>query len=621
MAQIKTRSRTSTTSNRNNYRKSAKPGYKKGKKPGLGLFRSKRRSLIIYAVIFGIIGAIFLQLSRAGTNNGIWVDHTQLLSLPTSGAAWDSMVTVMNSLPADGSGADVSNQDSNHDQYTLAAALVCARTSSTAYCTKARGAVESAIGTEVSTLTTPRSPADNQWLPVGRNLASYVIAADVLKLRADSDPNSLGSRVNAWIAAFKGRVGSEGVEFKPFSSGSNASAQNGFAYAAVASYLNNTEMLGRAWDGFRTYAGDPTAPDRENINIKNAIEGGWTHAPSKPEAKAVNPLGTTKNGVRIDGAIGNDMVRGGSFTNPPGHSQYPWVGMEGFVPAALILHRAGFPAFQVADQAVKRAADYLWYLHKNVDTYWWDAGDNGRAAEVKHLVNTYYGTGYTVVYPTGIGRTVGFTEWTHPNKAAMDATIVAPPPTVSDTTPPATSISSPLNGDTVFGTTTVKVAATDNVGVTKVELYRNNQLVGTDTSAPYEYAWDTKITPNGSYSMYSRAYDAAGNSTNGTPITITVSNTTVVLDTLAPVVTISTPANGVKVSGKVNVVATASDNTSVTSMQIYVDGKLIASSGNGSVSVSWNTRPKSVAKGAHTITVRATDGAGNFGEATITVYK
>ncbi len=624
MATAKTRKKNimkKTSAKSSSSRKSTKLSYKKGKVPGLRLFSSTKRNLLIYAIIFGLLGAIYLQLTRAGANNGIWVDYTQLQSLPTTGAAWDSMVTAMNSLPADGSGADISNQDSNHDQYTLAAALACARTNNATYCTKARGAVSSAIGTEVSTLTTPRSPADNQWLPVGRNLASYVIAADVLKLRTDSDPNSLGSRVNAWIAGFKGRVGSEGVEFKPFSSGSNASAQVGFAYASVASYLNDTTMLARAWDGFRTYAGDPTAPDRENINIKNAIEGGWTHAPSKPEAKAVNPLGTTKNGVRIDGAIGNDMVRGGSFTNPPGHSQYPWVGMEGFVPAALILHRAGFPAFQVADQAVKRAADYLWYLYKNVDSFWWDASDNGRAAEVKHLVNTYYGTNYTVVYPTGIGRTVGFTEWTHPTKSSMDSTIGDPTPPPSDTTLPTTTISSPENGAVLTGTVTVKASASDNVGVTKVDLYRNNQLVGTDTASPYEFSWDTKITANGSYVLNTRAYDAAGNSNNSSTIGVTVNNSTTVVDTQAPVVTISTPVNGAKVSGKVNIASTASDNTGVTGMQIYVDGKLIASSGNGSVSVSWNSRPKSITKGAHIITVRATDSAGNFGETSITVYK
>ncbi len=610
MSKKPTKPTKSTKSRPSNTRKSSK-----------SLFSLNARNLIIYVIIFGIIGAVFIQFSRANTNNGIWVDRTQLMSLPTSGEAWNSITTSVNKLPADGSGADISNQDSNHDQYTLAAALACARTSNTTYCTKARGAINSSIGSEVTTLTTPRSPASNQWLPVGRNLGAYVIAADVMNLRSDSDPNSLGSRFQTWIATFKGRKGSEGAEFRPFQSGSNADAQMGFVYSSVASYLNDSTMLTRAWDAFRTYAGDPTAPDKENINITNAIEGNWTAASSKPGATAIAQKGTTKNGVRLDGADGNDMVRGGAWAAVPGHSQYPWVGLEGFVPAALILHRAGYPAFEVADQAVKRTADYLWYLHKNVDAYWWDAEDVGRAAEVKHIMNTYYGLNYTVVYPTGEGRTVGFTDWTHPTKSAIDATIVAPPPPPSDTGLPITSITSPLNGESKSGSITVTANASDNVGVTKVELYRNNQLVDLDAAAPYEFAWDSTTVANGSYSLSTRAYDAVGNVGNSATITITINNATVVLDTQAPSVTISSPTDGVKVSGKVNIAGSATDNVKVTSMQIIVDGKTVASSGSGSVSATWNTRAQGVAKGAHTITVRATDGAGNFAEKTITVYK
>ena len=36
-------------------------------------------------------------------------------------------------------------------------------------------------------------------------------------------------------------------------------------------------MLERAWDAFRTYACDPGAPDRENINIDKGVELGWAH--------------------------------------------------------------------------------------------------------------------------------------------------------------------------------------------------------------------------------------------------------------------------------------------------------------------------------------------------------
>jgi hypothetical protein len=579
-----------------------------------------RSRLLVFVAIFGILGLAWLYVSRAATNNGIWVDKTSLLSLPTTGAAWDAMIVEANKLPADGSGADISNQDSNHDQYTLAAALACARTASATYCTKARAAVMDAVGTEIYTLTTPRSPATNQWLPVGRNLGAYIIAADVLNIRATSDSQSDGTKFQNWIASFKGRFGTEGAEFQPFESGSNASAQMGFVYSAAASYLNDQTMLTRAWDAFRTYAGDPTAPDREDININNAISSGWAAAPSKPEAKAVTPKGKISGSLDIGGAIGNDMARGGNVSATPGHTSYPWVGIEGFVPAALILHRAGYPAFEVADQAVKRTHDFLWNLSK-VDSYWWDAGDPGRAGEAKHIVNKYYGLTYTVPLGVGPGRTVGYTDWTHPTKASLDATTSDPVPVPSDTTSPTTSITAPLNGATVSGTINVTANASDNVGVAKVELYRNNLLVGTDTASPYSFSWNTTTSSNGGYSMYSRAYDAAGNTMNSANISVTVSNQVATPDTTLPVVSIISPADGSKVTNKVTISGSATDNVRVTGMQIIVDGKEVAASSTGNISISWNTRGNKVAKGAHTIVVRATDAAGNFGEKTITVYK
>jgi hypothetical protein len=40
--------------------------------------------------------------------------------------------------------------------------------------------------------------------------------------------------------------------------------------------------------------------------------------------------------------------------------------------------------------------------------------DGSRAPEIKHLLNRQYGLGYPVSYPVGAGRTVGFTDFTHP---------------------------------------------------------------------------------------------------------------------------------------------------------------------------------------------------------------
>mgnify|MGYP000719332973 CR=1 FL=1 len=95
-----------------------------------------------------------------------------------------------------------------------------------------------------------------------------------------------------------------------------------------------------------------------------------------------------------------------------------------------------------------------------------------------------------------------------------------------DTTAPTTSITAPASGATVSGTTTVSANASDNVGVSRVELYVDGSLAGTDTSSPYSFAWNTTAVANGSHSLQTRAFDAAGNSGSSSTVTVTVSNGT-----------------------------------------------------------------------------------------------
>ena len=95
-----------------------------------------------------------------------------------------------------------------------------------------------------------------------------------------------------------------------------------------------------------------------------------------------------------------------------------------------------------------------------------------------------------------------------------------------DTTPPTTSITSPANGATVSGTTTVSANASDSVGVTRVELYVDGGLVGSDTTSPYQIAWNTTTATNGGHGLQTRAFDAAGNVGSSAVVNVTVSNAT-----------------------------------------------------------------------------------------------
>ncbi|HEX7140821.1 MAG TPA: Ig-like domain-containing protein [Vicinamibacterales bacterium] len=187
----------------------------------------------------------------------------------------------------------------------------------------------------------------------------------------------------------------------------------------------------------------------------------------------------------------------------------------------------------------------------------------------------------------------------------------------SDTTPPTTSITAPANGATVSGTVNVTATASDNVGVTKMEIYVDGGLASSNTNATsLAYSWNTTSVANGSHTLMSKAYDAAGNVGTSATVTVTVSNST---DTTPPTTSITAPANGATVSATINVTATASDNVGVTKMEIYIDGALKTSNTNAtSLTYSWNTT--TAANGSHTLVSKAYDAAGNVGtSATVTV--
>ncbi len=97
----------------------------------------------------------------------------------------------------------------------------------------------------------------------------------------------------------------------------------------------------------------------------------------------------------------------------------------------------------------------------------------------------------------------------------------APPP---DTTPPTTSITAPASGATVSATTNVSATATDNVAVSKVELYIDGTLSATDVASPYVFSWNTTAYTNASHALTTKAYDAAGNVRTSTVVSVTVNN-------------------------------------------------------------------------------------------------
>ena len=205
-------------------------------------------------------------------------------------------------------------------------------------------------------------------------------------------------------------------------------------------------------------------------------------------------------------------------------------------------------------------------------------------------------------------------------EAAVQSAVAAA--IVQDTEAPSVAIVNPLEGATVNGLAPVDIEAFDNIGVSRAELWVNNTSVAVDTSPPFAFTWDSTGTQNGTANLTVYVFDAANNM-GSSSINVAVDNSTpsIVVDTEPPVVAITNPVAG-NVSGTVTITVNASDNNSTADivLAIYIDDVLKATGTGGTLSTTWNTRPKNLKAGsAHTIKATAIDAAGNMSAASVNV--
>jgi fibronectin type 3 domain-containing protein len=195
---------------------------------------------------------------------------------------------------------------------------------------------------------------------------------------------------------------------------------------------------------------------------------------------------------------------------------------------------------------------------------------------------------------------------------------LGPTSSSSDGSPPSASVAAPSNGSTASGTTTVTASASDDVAVTKVELYVDGVLAGTTSSEPFSFQWDTTNLPNGSHSLYVRAYDAARNYGTTGVVSVAVDNGGGgVADTTPPTVSITAPSDASTISAPVDVTADASDDVAMDRVEFSVDGTIQATATGAPYGFRWDAVGAGV--GPHTISATAYDVAGNSAASSVTV--
>src|SRR5206468_2768295 len=76
---------------------------------------------------------------------------------------------------------------------------------------------------------------------------------------------------------------------------------------------------------------------------------------------------------------------------------------------------------------------------------------------------------------------------------------------------PATNTPVTAASGSLSGSVPVAVAATDNVAISKIELFRDGVSVATSTTSPLNYTLNTIYLPDGPHTLSAKATDSAGN--------------------------------------------------------------------------------------------------------------
>lgn len=321
----------------------------------------------------------------------IWVDVTTLSSKPRSGRGWDDMYNMAKgSMPGP---VTVSDQNSKNSAWAHACSYVYAATGEVAFLTKTVNVFKA--------LVSPSLPIDRA-LALAREVQGYVAAAEGIQLaKVDADLNEAVKAKFKYFLTCKTSSGPasllESHRTRPNNWGTHATA----AVLMIARYIGDAATFTDAIKVFKGYLGN-----RSSYAGFVYGELDWQSDPAHPVG--INPKGATIQGHNVDGALPEEMRRGGGFVWPLPTSMptpYPWEAEQGATAAMLVALNAGVDLRPASDWAHKRSVIWLTQVAK-----WQIGGDDAWQAPVLNLLYP----DLKLAVPSGSpGKGLAWTEFSH----------------------------------------------------------------------------------------------------------------------------------------------------------------------------------------------------------------
>jgi len=176
---------------------------------------------------------------------------------------------------------------------------------------------------------------------------------------------------------------------------------------------------------------------------------------------------------------------------------------------------------------------------------------------------------------------------------------------------PTGFIAQPYAGQSVSGDVEILIAASDNIGVSSVDVYINGENIISLTESPYTYVWNTEnYSEDNQHFISAKINDEHGNFFNVQPIAVTVNNDPSANDNIPPVIAILSPVTGTIVSDSVEVRIFAQDNIGIEQVLLTIDDTLEVTLADSPYVYIWNTY-EYPNESTHLVSAIATDSSNN----------